>query len=71
MQLGSFASKENADRLAKELKAKGFPAYVNEGTAGGKKFFRVRVGPAADREAAQALSTKLKAAGQSGSLVAP
>lgn len=42
VQLGSFASKENADRLARELKAKGFPAYVNEGTGSGKKFFRVR-----------------------------
>lgn len=30
VQVGAFGSKSNADRLAKELVAKGYPAYVSE-----------------------------------------
>ena len=64
VQLGVFGSRENAERLAKQVKGSGFPVLVNE-TSGkdGKKLYWVRVGPAADPSAADALSTKLKAAG--------
>lgn len=30
VQIGAFANKENAERLAKELKAKGYPVYIPE-----------------------------------------
>jgi cell division septation protein DedD len=69
IQVGSFASRANADRLAGELKGKGFSAFVSEGTSGGKKLFRVRVGPEADKAAAQSLAARLRAAGRPGSLV--
>jgi DedD protein len=69
IQVGSFASRANADRLANELKGKGFSAFVSEGTSGGKKLFRVRVGPETDKAAAQSLAGRLRAAGRPGSLV--
>ena len=64
VQLGVFGSRENAERLAKQVKGSGFPVLINE-TSGkdGKKLYWVRVGPEAEQSAADALSARLKAAG--------
>lgn len=70
-QVGSFASRENAERLARELKGKGFAATVSDSTSKGKRLWRVRVGPEPDRAAAVALGTRLKSAGQSGGAPVP
>jgi DedD protein len=69
VQLGSFASRENAERLAAELRTKGFGVSVSEGPGAGRKWFRVRVGPAPDRAAALALAGRLRAVGHTGSVV--
>lgn len=69
VQLGSFASRANADRLAHQLKAQGFTASVSQGSTG-RHLYRVRVGPVHDHAAAAALQGKLKTAGHSGSVVA-
>jgi len=69
IQLGSFVSRDNAQRLVKELKGKGFTAFMLEGNGHNGKVYRVRVGPAADRAAAAALATKLRSVGQPGSVV--
>lgn len=64
VQLGVFGSRDNAERLAKQVKGSGFPVLLNESSGkDGKKLYWVRVGPEADAAAAAALSTKLKAAG--------
>src|SRR6202045_4560721 len=68
VQLGSFASRTNAERLARQVKAGGFKVSVSRGSSG-RRLFRVRVGPAHDREAATQLAAKLRAAGHSGSIV--
>jgi DedD protein len=68
VQLGSFASRANAERLVRELKGKGYASFWTESASGGRKFYRVRVGPATDHAAAEALAVKLRAAGHSGSL---
>jgi DedD protein len=68
VQLGSFASRTNAERLARQVKAGGFNVSVSQGSSG-RRLFRVRVGPAHDREAATQLAAKLRAAGHSGSIV--
>jgi DedD protein len=68
IQVGSFASRENAERLARQLKGKGFAASVSQSSVG-KRLWRVRVGPEADRAAAVALGAKLRAAGQPGAIV--
>jgi DedD protein len=69
VQLGSFGSKDNADRLVRDMTAKGFNAFVAPITSGGRELYRVRVGPARDRAAAEALAAELRRIGQTGSIV--
>lgn len=64
VQLGSFSNRQNADGLAKKLKAKGFDAMVRK--SGNGSMSRVLVGPRADRDAAVALAEKLSGAGFKG-----
>jgi DedD protein len=71
VQLGVFASKDNAERLALEVRVKGFKASVSPARSGGRTLYRVRVGPAADRSAAQELQSRLKAAGRPVGTVVP
>ena len=49
VQLGSFGSRENADRLVRDMTAKGFAAFVAPITSNGRELYRVRVGPTRDR----------------------
>jgi len=69
VQVGSFTSTENARKLAAELEARGFPAFVSRHDDGGNRLSRVRVGPAADRADAEALAARLQKAGQSAQIV--
>lgn len=69
VQLGVFAKQANADRLAQDLKGKGFHALVSEVTVHGKTFWRVRAGPVAQRAAAEQLNARLRVAGHAGSVV--
>jgi DedD protein len=71
VQLGSFASHENADKLVRHLKAQGFAVYVAPGGSGSSLRYRVRIGPMADRGAATETVAKLKSLGQVASLVPP
>jgi DedD protein len=68
VQLGSFASRPNAERLVQRLKAQGFTASVSQGSSG-RHLYRVRVGPVRDRAAAAQLQAKLKGAGHTGAVV--
>ncbi|MBC8025800.1 MAG: SPOR domain-containing protein [Steroidobacteraceae bacterium] len=69
VQLGSFSDRDNASRLVREMTAKGFAAFVAPITSNGRELYRVRVGPARDRAAAEALATQLRRIGQTGSIV--
>jgi cell division septation protein DedD len=69
VQLGSFALKVSAERLARELKADGYPAYVSPVQRGARELFRVRVGPLGDRQAASAYFTALRANGKDVAIV--
>jgi DedD protein len=71
VQLGSFASRVNADNLARQLKGHEAPAYVLSSGKGTEQRFKVRVGPVADRASAERLRQKLAKDGHAGSLVAP
>ncbi len=72
MQLGSFASRDNAQQLARKLHAAGFNMDVSQSRSKGKELYRVRVGPVVDHAAASALQARLAAAGEkNSSLVAP
>jgi len=69
VQLGSFGSKENAERLVRDMNAKGFATFIAPITTNGRELYRVRVGPTRDRASAEALAAELKRVGQSGSIV--
>jgi DedD protein len=68
VQLGSFASRANAERLAQQLRARGFQVNVSRGSAG-RRLYRVRAGPAPTHAAATQLAAKLNAAGHAGAIV--
>lgn len=68
VQLGSFASRANANRFAQKLKGQGFSASVSPSPAG-RHLYRVRAGPVHDHGAAVQLQTKLQAAGHVGAIV--
>ena len=70
-QLGSFSARDNADRLARQLRDAGYQMDVSRIRVGGKDLYRVRAGPVASREAAVSLQTRLAAAGHKSSLVPP
>lgn len=69
VQLGSFGNRDNADRLAAELRDKRFQSFVTRHESGGRVLHRVRVGPAGTREEADALLARLAAEGYSGQAV--
>lgn len=69
VQLGSFGSRENAERLVREMNGKGFATFIAPITTNGRELYRVRVGPTKDRASAEALAAQLKRMGQSGSIV--
>jgi DedD protein len=69
-QLGSFSRAENAERLATSLRAKGYRAFVSPTGTGSHVLHRVRVGPEPSREAAEALTKRLKRDGQSATVIA-
>jgi DedD protein len=71
VQLGSFASRANADNLTRQVKGQGFTVFVLPGGSGNAARYRVRVGPLADRESAERTAAKLKSLGHAGSLVSP
>jgi cell division protein FtsN len=70
-QLGSFSAQENAERLARELRGRGFAVEVSRARTGSKELFRVRAGPVNGRDAAVSLQKRLAAAGHKAALVAP
>lgn len=45
IQAGSFSSKENADLLVKQLLSGGLNAYHESIESGGRRLYRVRIGP--------------------------
>jgi DedD protein len=68
VQLGSFANRANAERLAQQVHALGYPVGVSRGTAG-RRLYRVQVGPTHDRAAAEQTAAKLRAQGHKGAVV--
>jgi len=71
VQLGSFASKANAEKLVHTLQDKGYTAVVSATGVGSAARYRVRIGPVADREAAERLIGRLKTLGNVATLVPP
>ena len=69
VQLGSFASRQNAERLARSLESRGFRMSVSPARAGSRVLWRVRAGPARNHAGAVHLAARLRALGHRGELL--
>ncbi len=70
VQVGSFTSQANAERLEQRLRAQGFETFLVVEPVGSRTIWRVRVGTVPTREAAQALLSDIQErAGVEGLLV--
>jgi len=65
VQVASVGNAEAARGLQDKLRAKGYPAFVEQARVNGKLYYRVRVGPEIDRGRADSVARKL--AGETGS----
>lgn len=59
VQVGAFSDSRNAINLRDSLRAKGYPAYVEQIKSGNTASYRVRVGPVLSRSDAEAIQQKL------------
>lgn len=62
VQVGSFASKENALDMVGDLAAK-YPVYYSQAEVGGTVYYRVRIGPYASEAEAITAADRLRAGG--------
>lgn len=60
IQVGSFVSASDAERLKRRLEAKGYDAYTQTARIGGKTWVRVRVGAFKSASAAKRAAEKLQ-----------
>ena len=60
LQVGTFGSNENAEKLRDQMKKAGYTAYVHKSSAKGKTSYKVRIGPELDRSVLDKLKKDLK-----------
>ena len=60
VQVGAFHSKGNAQSLSRNLKEKGFSAYIEETKSGAETLYRVRVGKWDTSSEARYVARKLR-----------
>lgn len=61
VQVSSLGSPEAARSLQDELRAKGYPAFVEQAEVRGQRYYRVRVGPEIERGRADRIAQQLAA----------
>lgn len=69
VQLGSFSNQANAERLAADLRKKGYAAFLSKLQTDSGALHRVRIGPQNNRDSAEAIAVKLNSAGHKGQVV--
>ena len=69
VQLGSFSNKDNAEKLAADLRKQGYAAFLSQLATDGGQLHRVRIGPQKDRESAEAMASRLLKVGHKGQVV--
>jgi len=69
VQLGSFSNKDNAEKLAADLRKQGYAAFLSQLTTEKGLLHRVRIGPQKDRASAEAMAARLAKVGHKGQVV--
>ncbi|MCW8944296.1 MAG: SPOR domain-containing protein [Sedimenticola sp.] len=59
VQVGSFSSRENAEKLVSQIREMKYAAFMEQADVDGKTHFRVKVGPEIDHKLAEKMLTKL------------
>jgi DedD protein len=61
IQVASLTEPQRAKSLERDLRAQGFPAFIQDAQVDQRTFHRVRVGPEADRKRIEAMAASIKA----------
>lgn len=70
VQMGAFASRENADKLAQKLRAAKFPVIEDEIKVNDQVLRRIRVGPGVDRRLTEEMAANIsRKVGEKGTVV--
>jgi len=69
VQLGSFSNKENAEKLAADLRKQGYAAFLSQLQTSSGQLHRVRIGPQKDRASAEAMAARLLKVSHKGQVV--
>lgn len=69
VQLGSFSSKDNAEKLAADLRKQGYAAFLSQLQTSSGTLHRVRIGPQKDRASAEAMAARLLKVNHKGQVV--
>ena len=69
VQLGSFSNKQNAEKLAADLRKQGYAAFLSQLKTGSGQLHRVRIGPQKNRENAEAMAARLLKVGHKGQVL--
>lgn len=59
VQVASLGTMNAAEKMQNELRAKGYQAFVERAEVGGKTYFRVRIGPEAERGRADGIAKRV------------
>jgi DedD protein len=60
LQVGTFGSNENAEKMRDQMRAAGYTAFVHKSTSKGKSSYKVRVGPELERSVLEKIKSDLK-----------
>ncbi|MCG8369979.1 MAG: SPOR domain-containing protein [Proteobacteria bacterium] len=69
VQLGSFSNKNNAEKLAADLRKQDYAAFLSQLRTGSGVMHRVRIGPQKDRASSEAMAARLAKVGHDGKVV--
>ncbi|MCK4834564.1 MAG: SPOR domain-containing protein, partial [Gammaproteobacteria bacterium] len=62
LQVGTFASNENAEKMRDKMRKAGYTAFVHKSVAKGKTSYKVRIGPEVERSVLEKVKKNVKKA---------
>jgi len=60
LQVGTFGSNENAEKMRNQMREAGYTAFVHKSTSKGKTSYKVRIGPELERSVLEKIKADVK-----------
>jgi len=60
LQVGTFGSNENAEKMRNQMREAGYTAFVHKSTSKGKTSYKVRIGPELERSVLEKIKAEVK-----------